>query len=205
VTAPKSVLVIFDNLTFPLSAPEKFENCNLLTADQQLIVTEWLPSASNSAKWKLAWRGSRDGFSAKTFHSLCDLKGENVVVIKSKEGYLFGGYCATSWNANKHGQEEEAPSSFIFTLTNPHGIPPTKYSRKMGENAIFHTSRSGPAFRDISVEDNSNANDKSYTCFPHYYLDTTGKGSKTFNGAGSRSASNGSVHFVVSDVEVFTH
>jgi hypothetical protein len=33
-------------------------------------------------KWKLLYRGSRDGFSAKAFHSKCDYKANTLTIIK---------------------------------------------------------------------------------------------------------------------------
>lgn len=35
-------------------------------------------------KLELLMRGTRDGFSAKVFHELCDAKGSTVSVIKSE-------------------------------------------------------------------------------------------------------------------------
>jgi hypothetical protein len=192
--------VSFSKLIAEVSAP--LENCSLLTRDQQNTVTAWLPATSKSSKWKLAWRGSRDGFGAANFHSLCDLKGDNIVVIKSTTGHLFGGYCSTSWDANKgnlFGVGEEAPDSFLFTLTNPNGIPPTKYLPKEGENAIFQGGairQVGPAFgKDVWVVDNCNKVADNIE-FPSSFLDTTGKGKNTFTGSGK---------FTVSDIEVFIH
>ena len=40
--------------------------------------------------FSLLWRGSRDGFEAKTFHRLCDWQGETLTVIKNTEGFIFG-------------------------------------------------------------------------------------------------------------------
>jgi hypothetical protein len=147
------------------------------------------------AKWRLAWRGSKDGFTAKKFHSLCDLKGDNIVVIKSTTGHLFGGYCSTAWG-KRESTCEIAPNSFIFTLTNPYGIPPTKYLPKK-DSCIYHYSTRGPTFgSDIWVEDNCNKRKVNKHVFPNRFLDTTGKGEKTFTG--SRT-------FTVSDIEVFIH
>lgn len=71
----------------------------------------------------------RDELCAQAFYSRCDNKGPTLTIIKSK-GYLFGGYNPQSWDSPEIHSPSFHPSSFIFTLTNPHGIPPTKYGLK---------------------------------------------------------------------------
>ena len=49
-------------------------------------------------KWKLIYRASEHGYSAKTFHEYCDDKGPTLVVLKSDGGWIFGGYTTQSWS-----------------------------------------------------------------------------------------------------------
>ena len=69
----------------------------------------------------------RDGFSPDGFHKKCDMKGPTLSILKSKDGYLFGGYTETNFESSAEFTTHMHPISFIFTLTNPHNIPPTKY------------------------------------------------------------------------------
>ena len=48
-------------------------------------------------KWKLLYRASEHGYTAKSFHEYCDDKGPTLVIIKSSGGWIFGGYTAKSW------------------------------------------------------------------------------------------------------------
>ena len=41
---------------------------------------------------------SRDGFSAFTFHDMCDNKGPTVAIVKSGNN-IFGGFTGNSWNS----------------------------------------------------------------------------------------------------------
>jgi hypothetical protein len=160
------------------------------------MMCKWLKEEDKSnLTWKLAWRGTRDGFGGDKFHSLCDNKGESIVVIKCSSGYLFGGYASASWNSSP--SFANAPNSFLFTLSNPHAIPPTKYPVKDSQNAI-QNSNQGPIFghSDIRVSAYGDTNTTNLTNFPYYYVDTTGKGNETFTG---------SYRFRVGDIEVFTH
>ena len=58
----------------------------------------WLSSVARSANsaWKLCWRGSVDGWAARTFHWRCNGKGPTVTIIRVGR-YIFGGYTSVSW------------------------------------------------------------------------------------------------------------
>ena len=49
-------------------------------------------------KWKLLYRASENGPTSKAFHQCCDLKGPTLVVIKSTDGMIFGGFTTQSWS-----------------------------------------------------------------------------------------------------------
>jgi len=129
--------------------------------------------------WTLAFRASRDGFTAAKFHQLCDNKGETFIIIKSQNNYIFGGYSCSWTSCNNYVTDAKA---FIFTIKNPHNIPPTKYLSN-GSQSIYDHSTRLPTFgggHDLYVN--------GATCtvnFPHSYSDTTGNGSSTFFGSTS--------------------
>ena len=58
---------------------------------------EWI---GNEYKWKLLYRASEHGFTAKSFHNYCDDKGPTLIVIKSTGGWIFGGYTTKSWSGD---------------------------------------------------------------------------------------------------------
>jgi len=152
-------------------------------------------------QWKLLYKATRDGFSASIFHQLCDDKGPTMTIIKSSGGWLFGGFTTQSWKDvyRSAGTNNKAdPQAFIFTLTNPHNIPPTKFiiDKDKQQYAIWAHYDNGPSFGpDIAISDNSNINTNSYTNFPHSYKDTTGKADTLFIG---------SFFFSTTDIEVYT-
>ena len=60
------------------------------------------------------YRGSRDGFNANAFHSLCDGKANTVTIIQTDGNYVFGGYTASPWKSDdSYGND---PTAFIFSL-----------------------------------------------------------------------------------------
>jgi hypothetical protein len=82
-------------------------------------------------------------------------------------------------------------------LTNPHGIPPTKYSIKDAQQSICDVNGCGPAFGggpDFYVCDNSQLKTDSCANFPQSYNDTTNRGNATFTG---------SFNFQTRDIEVY--
>ena len=150
-----------------------------------------------SQRWELIYKASRDGFDANAFHSRCNNKGPTMTIIQSNNNYLFGGYTSIPWTSDESYKADT--TAFIFTLKNPDNIPPTKYliNPNSTSTAVYHSSSYGPTFsggHDIYLANSSNANNSSYTNFPHSYIDTTGKGNATFTGA---------KNFTASDIEVF--
>ena len=58
---------------------------------------EWV---GDDHEWKLIYRASEHGYTAESFHEYCDDKGPTLVVIKSSEGWIFGGYTTRSWSVD---------------------------------------------------------------------------------------------------------
>ena len=49
---------------------------------------------------KLIYRASEHEYTGRSFHEYCDDKGSTLVIIKSSEGWLFGGYTTQSWSGD---------------------------------------------------------------------------------------------------------
>jgi len=141
----------------------------LRSIDHQNKMREWL----SQNQFSLIYKAKRDGFAAKDFHDICDEFQGTLTVIKSKEGHLFGGFTSLSW-AGEHTTKED-PSAFLFTLTNPHGIPPTKYSiKKYSQSGIVCDQDSCAAFgnhfgADIVVSSESDLHSNSTILFPQQH------------------------------------
>ena len=85
-----------------------FKELSELLPDTQLVnkqyddkLKEWL---GNDCKWKLLYRASEHEYSAESFHRYCNyIQGPNLIVIKSSEGWIFGGYTTESWSGGEFG------------------------------------------------------------------------------------------------------
>ena len=58
---------------------------------------EWLGSEH---KWKLIYRASENNYTAKSFHEHCDNATPTLVIIKSDNDCIFGGYTTQTWSGN---------------------------------------------------------------------------------------------------------
>jgi hypothetical protein len=104
----------------------------------------------------LLWRGSRDGFGVRAFHSRCDGHANTLVLIQDTEGNIFGGFTPVKWESRPYSlynKVDQSLKSFLFTLKNPHNVPARKFALKAGKKnkAICCNSLRGPHFRDIWV------------------------------------------------------
>ncbi|CAF3618799.1 unnamed protein product [Rotaria sp. Silwood1] len=172
-----------------------FPDGTLLQKEHKKKLNEFY--GKTNQQWELIYKASRDGFDANAFHSRCNNKGPTMTIIQSNNNYLFGGYTAIPWTSNVTYVNDT--TAFLFTLTNPHDISPTKYLINPGNigSAVYHHSAYGPTFgsgHDIYLANVSNSNNSSYIGFPSGYVDTTGKGNNTFTGARN---------FTTSDIEVY--
>ena len=170
----------------------------LLSVSYEKQILEWSDHSSENQTMKLCCKATRDGFSAKAFHSGCDGKGKTMIIIESSEGHIFGGSSSLAWKSS--GGWIVDPEAYIYTMKNPHNIPPTKYPAEGGGN-IYHGSANLPQFgkgHDIRLVEYSNTNktngNNSYFNFPSSFKDTTGFGDSTFTGQ---------KYFFIKDFEVY--
>jgi hypothetical protein len=146
--------------------------------------------------WNLIYRASQNGFEASSFHSKCDNKPNTLIIIKSTNGNIFGGYTEQTWN---HFGYKADPNSFIFSLTNKLNEPiKIKWSKNYG---IYCSNSYGPTFGiDLSVGNKSNINTKSSSNLGLSYTHPN----YTYGSNEAQSFLAGSYNFQVSEMEVYT-
>jgi len=110
--------------------------------------------------------------------------------------YIFGGFNPEHWAVHNRTFQAPAPSSFLFTLTNPHNIPPTKLAAKTLGRSHFSVPRNGPSFGQDMQVPLYTGNNTCTSNFPQSFIDTTGKGQNLFAGSSS---------FQVNEVEVYAY
>jgi hypothetical protein len=143
-----------------------------------LIIAEFPPlfNEFHRKRFKLLWRSSRDYFRAKEFHRRCDGRVNTLTLTAEIERNVFGGVAPVEWELRqwngKGGDEnnclkgDDSLRSFLFTLRNPHCVPPRKFALRAERKqyTIYCKSESGPLFCGcIVVRDNCNTNRDSST------------------------------------------
>ncbi|RGB21540.1 hypothetical protein C1646_675863 [Rhizophagus diaphanus] len=97
-------------------------------------------------KFQLLLRGSRDGFTPKKFHELCDDKPHTVTFIRVKgTKEILGGYNPIIWKSS-NGSWGKTKDSFIFSFKN-NGVKDAIISNiKITDCAIYNQYNNGPCF-----------------------------------------------------------
>lgn len=139
-----------------------------------------------------------DGFSAASFHRKCDGYKNNLTIVKSTNGNIFGGYTDVPWS--HIGGYKSDSNAFIFSLINKDNQPVLiKCSNQ--QRAIQLSGQHGPVFGgcDFLISNDSNTNTDSYSNLGYYYRHPVYE-------AGSNEAKcflAGSFKFQTADIEVF--
>ena len=149
-------------------------------------------------KWKRLYRASVDGFLSQNFHTKCDGIPNTLTIIKSIQGYVFGGYTTASWDQSSTYKNDK--NSFIFSFINP-SKKPSKMTCTNFPNSIYCHTSYGPTFggHDIYIATNSNVNTTSYSNLGHSYA----LNGYTNGTAPAQSFLAGAYNFQVSEIEVF--
>jgi hypothetical protein len=146
----------------------------ILTNEQQLSELIKLCEFSSNDKWSLLYRGTRDGFGAKDFHSKCDGHSNTLTIVKAKGSeFIFGGFTSINWDSLGRWRHKSDPNAFLFSLTNGDNRPlKIKIDPNQRQYAIYCDSEYGPLFgggHDICIANNANTTMGSYSDLGYTY------------------------------------
>ncbi len=137
---------------------------HILTNEQQYFELIKVCEFSPNDKFRLLYRGTRDGFRPRDFHLKCDGHSNTLTILKAKQSsYIFGGFTSVEWNSSS-GFKSDA-NAFIFSLTNKDNKPvKMKIDPNEHQCAILCHSNCGPIFGpDIQITGNANTTMYSYS------------------------------------------
>jgi hypothetical protein len=158
---PSRLQILKEQFGELLNGSYSWLNCTqILREDEHLSLAKMIPSSSGN----LLYRATRDGFTASTFHSKCDGKGNTVTIIKNNLNYVFGGYTATEWTSNSTFISDS--SAFVFSLRRNGVSNSHKFPIKLESNDI--NTNNGPFFGvgyNIFIVDRSDIQTGSQTNF----------------------------------------
>jgi hypothetical protein len=101
----------------------------------------------------LMYRATKDGDLSKDFHSQCDFIGPNLTLVKTKRGYIFGGFTVKNWkhlykdikkDDPESGTEYKDEKAFCFSI-NKKKIYENGF---INENVIFCNNNYGVCFKN---------------------------------------------------------
>ena len=134
-----------------------------ILSDENMIDLIKLCEFPENQKLNLIYKATKDGFKASSFHSKCDYKPNTLIIIKTTNGNIFGGYTEQDWSGFQFKNDQNA---FIFSFIN-------KESKKLKmkclkpENAIFSFDQVGIVFggfeADICIADDSDIENNSFS------------------------------------------
>ncbi|EXX63879.1 uncharacterized protein OCT59_027267 [Rhizophagus irregularis] len=148
----------------PRTAAKEIDS-EIITIQHAELILKWVnrleitDEIKHAYKFKLLLRGSRDGFTPKKFHEICDNQSHTITIIKVKDSKeILGGYNPIAWESNEFSEIcDEAFSStkdsFIFSFKDSDDIESYILSRiKFEKYAIYNASGHGPSFGgDLSL------------------------------------------------------
>ena len=110
--------------------------------DKQNIIIKWIKEKINktSIKFELIFKMSEYGPDPLNFHKTCDNKGPTLVLVKTKNNKIFGGFTPLNWKNSGRYICDNSNQTFIFSLNLM-----KKYDMINNQRAIFCDSR-GPCF-----------------------------------------------------------
>jgi hypothetical protein len=176
----------------------EFSLGNTGTMDSKLVnkyadvnmIKKWI-GASGNIKFKLLYRGTRDGFAQDKFQAKVKKIKPTLTLIKSNYDKIFGGFVEDQDWSNTSNYKATT-KAFIFSVTNK-----KKYPLKSGTsgNAIY-TNNYLPTFgsgHDIYCATNGDQNNTNYSNFPNGYE----------GGSDTKESLVGAYNFTLKEIEVF--
>ena len=85
------------------------------------------------SEWKLLYRSSRDGVLSNSFHAKCSNVSGTLILIKTTNSNIFGGYTAAEWSGTGFKYD---PTAYMFSLVNSYKLA-VKMSIISKQEAIY--------------------------------------------------------------------
>ena len=168
-----------------------FKNSTILTNEQGLDLVKLI--GLNTTNVKLLYQSSRDGFDNEAFHDKCDAVSATLIVIKSKNSNIFGGFTSADWSGR--GFYKYDTTAYLFSLVNTYNYP-IKINVSEPNYAVYTSPYYSIAFGSyFDLECSDNQCSASYLGYSFKLPNNLANNSDSFLG--------GSPEFQVIEMEVY--
>ena len=139
--------------------------------------------------YKLRYRASEHGGEAEDFHERCDEFEGTLIIIKTKDENMFGGYTEVSWDEDE-GKEKIDENAFVFSINLE------KLYFNFGKNYnIISDKNKGPCFVGMFTVQEHILNGKGFV---------NNSGIQCYEGESEKYEINGGKNeFFIEEMEVF--
>ena len=125
-----------------------FNNSLIIKNDfnKQKKLIEWIEEKLNkNIILELIFKMTENGFTSKDFHNYCDNKGATLILIKTSNDEIIGGFTPLNWESpiERENKYDESGSTFLFSLTLNQKFDIIK---KYYTSAIINKASFGPIF-----------------------------------------------------------
>ncbi|KAJ5071037.1 pep-cterm sorting domain-containing protein [Anaeramoeba ignava] len=142
---------VFDEIEEMKKQFQSFWNSEIIKEIEYVKkLQEWINDNDFFSKMKKGFSAKRDGFSCQNWHKAVDGKGKTLVIIKTKDNFIFGGFTKVGYKYSQSGEYINDSNAFIFSLRNDKGDRiPAKFTCKEPQYAIYSRFNDhGPIFGD---------------------------------------------------------
>ena len=187
----ESILPVLEKLKLKLKEFEEkkrkkfFSDSEILNNQDKDLLIQWIPL--NFQKTILLINSKKDGDNIKTIADKLEGKNPTLVIIKSKDGYQFGGYATQKWKKNTNITDNNA---FVFSLDKK-----KKYNIIKPENSYYLQE---DCWWGFGANENSIILLQNCTSKNKNFVDN-----KTYNIQEEYELNGGNKYFTVESFEVF--
>ena len=140
-------------------------------------------------KPKLLFRATKDGDSASIFHNKCDNIRHTLTLVKTNNGFIFGGYTSENWNGSGIYKKDDKAFCFSIDLQKI-------YKNKKTDKSIYCNNNFMPVFGDYFFAVYNN-------CLSKGGMMNDGLNNRYDNQLKENEINNGEQYFGITEVEVF--
>mmetsp|Transcript_7612 Transcript_7612/g.12211 ORF Transcript_7612/g.12211 Transcript_7612/m.12211 type:complete len:265 (+) Transcript_7612:82-876(+) len=105
-------------------------------SEAKLVRPLLLKTQLESRKLKITYKASKDGWNAASFHKGVDARGATIIVARTSDGKIIGGYNPKGWAGL--GENRPSIAAFLFLIEKPGQISENNYIklRKKGGGGL---------------------------------------------------------------------